>query len=220
MNRKIVRKILNHYTSKGERRIDELFGEEREGSIGAFFGRMPVQFTLNRVMNRMGVNEEMKSKFFQTRANKQTVKNLMKTIANNGMKHPFRFEAPMVVVWNYTNLCNLRCRYCYQSAGKHLQDELSFEEKIDLLNQMVEANVAFIAFSGGEPVMGERFFDILSYACKFFHTSIASNGTFLRDRQVVKKLADCGVRNIFVTLDGATAESHDFIRGNGSFRKS
>jgi hypothetical protein len=36
MNKKIVRKILNHYASKGERRIDELFGEEREKTIGAF----------------------------------------------------------------------------------------------------------------------------------------------------------------------------------------
>jgi MoaA/NifB/PqqE/SkfB family radical SAM enzyme len=168
----------------------------------------------------MGVNDEMQSKFFNTRANKQTIKNLMTTIAKNGMKHPFRFNAPLVVVWNYTNRCNLRCRYCYQSAGKHLQDELSFEEKIDLINQMAEANVAFIAFSGGEPVMEERFLDILSYANKFFHTSIASNGTLLGDRQLVKKLADCGTRNVFVSLDGATAESHDFIRGNGSFKKS
>jgi len=136
------------------------------------------------------------------------------------MKQPFRFNAPLVVVWNYTDLCNLRCRYCYQSAGKPKRDELTFEEKIDLVNQMVDANVAFLALSGGEPIMGDRFWDVLGYASKFMHTSLASNGTLLGSRQVVQKLVDHGLRNIFISLDGTTAESHDFIRGAGSFART
>jgi len=220
MNRKIVRRIFTHYTTKGERRIDELFGAEKERSLGAFFGRIPIQTTLNMAMKRIGLTEEMETRFFQSSVNKQVLKNVMKTVAKNGMQQPFRFNAPLVVVWNYTDLCNLRCRYCYQSAGKPKQDELSFDEKIDLINQMVDANVAFLALSGGEPMMGERFWDVLGYASRFLHTSLASNGTLLGDRHLVYRLSDNGLRNIFISLDGARAESHDFIRGNGNFART
>jgi radical SAM protein with 4Fe4S-binding SPASM domain len=220
MNRKIVRRLFNYYTTKGSRRIDELFGAEKEHGIKALLTRFPLETALNRAMKVMNVTEEMKALFFTSCYNKQALKNVMKTVAAHGMQQPFRFDSPLVVVWNYTNLCNLRCRYCYQSAGKPKEDELTFEEKIDLINQMVDANVAFLAFSGGEPIMGDRFWDLLDYASKFLHTSLASNGTLLGDRRTVQKLADHGLKNVFISLDGATAASHDFIRGTGNFERS
>ena len=127
LNRKIVRRIFDYYTTRGEARIDEFFGAEKEYSPGAVLGRLPIQIALNTAMKKMAVTEEMKAKFLGMSPNRQTLKNLMKTVAKNGMKQPFRFDGPFVVVWNITNLCNLRCRYCYQSAGKPGQDELSFE---------------------------------------------------------------------------------------------
>jgi radical SAM protein with 4Fe4S-binding SPASM domain len=220
LNRKIVRRIFEHYSGTGRDRIDELFGAEKSRSLGAFFGRLPLETALNIAMNRIGVNEEMKAKFFQAAQNKQVLMNVMKTVAKHGLNQPFRFQAPLVVVWNYTDLCNLRCRYCYQSAGKPKPDELNFEEKIDLVNQMVDANVAFVAFSGGEPIMGDRFWDVLDYASRFMHTSLASNGTLLGDRETVQKLVDHGLKNIFISLDGASAESHEFIRGRGNFART
>jgi radical SAM protein with 4Fe4S-binding SPASM domain len=220
LNRKVVRRIFDHYTTKGKGRIDELFGASKDRSLGAFFGRLPIQAALNMAMKRMGVNEAMKTKFFAAPNNRQALVNVMKTVAKHGLQHPFRFEAPLVVVWNLTDLCNLRCRYCYQSAGKPKADELSFEEKIDLVNQMVDANVAFLALSGGEPMMGDRFWDVLGYASRYMHTSLASNGTLLGDRRLVQKLADHGLKNIFLSLDGASAESHEFIRGRGNFART
>ncbi len=220
LNRNTVRRLFNYYTTRGSRRLDELFGAEKEHGVKALLTRLPLQMALNRAMKGMGITEEMKAKFFASNCNKQALKNVMKTVAVHGMQQPFRFNAPLVVVWNYTNLCNLRCRYCYQSAGKPKHDELTFEEKIDLINQMVDASVAFLALSGGEPIMGDRFWDVLGYASKFMHTSLASNGTLLGNRQVVQKLVDHGLRNIFISLDGATAESHDFIRGTGSFART
>jgi len=220
MNRKIVRNIFNHYTTSGQERIDELFGAAKERSLKAAIGRMPVKAALNIGMKKIGVNQDMKDVFFTSPFNKQMVLNVMATIGKYGLKQPFRFDAPLVVVWNFTNVCNLRCRYCYQSAGKPAPDELSFEEKIDLVNQMVDAHVAFVAFSGGEPILGPRFWDVLQYASRFFHTSIATNGTLLGNKDLVTRIADCGARNVFVSLDGATAESHDFIRIEGNFNRT
>jgi radical SAM protein with 4Fe4S-binding SPASM domain len=220
MNRKIVRRLFNYYTTRGSWRIDELFGAEKEKGLKPLLTRLPLAMALNRTMRGMRISEDMRTLFFSSPYNKQVMKNLIKTVAAHGMRQPFRFESPLVVVWNYTNLCNLRCRYCYQSAGKPKGDELTFEEKIDLINQMVDANVAFLALSGGEPIMGNRFWDLLGYASRFLHTSLASNGTLLGNKSTVHNLADHGLRNIFISLDGATAESHDFIRGRGNFARS
>jgi len=221
LNKKIVRNLFNYYSTRGRDFIDELFtGEKKRKGPVPFFQRLPIKLTLNYAMKKIGLTDDMMESFFSQHHNRQTVLNVLTTIGKYGLKQPFRFDAPLVVVWNYTNLCNLRCRYCYQSAGKSLEDELSFEEKIELINQMVEANVAFLAFSGGEPIMEKRFFDVLKYASQFMHTSIATNGTLLADKRLVDRIAECGARNVFVSLDGASAETHDFIRGEGSFEKT
>jgi len=220
MNKRLVRNLFNHYTTTGQKRIDELFGAPKQRSLRAALGRIPVRTALNIGMKKIGITRDMKEIFFTRPFNKQMVLNVMTTIGKYGLNQPFRFDSPLVIVWNFTNVCNLRCRHCYQSAGKPSPDELSFEEKIDLVNQMVEANVAFVAFSGGEPILGPRFWDVLEYASRFFHTSIASNGTLLGNRDLVTRIADCGARNVFVSLDGATNQTHDFIRGEGNFKKT
>jgi len=220
LNNKVVKNSIHYYSDKGKKRIDELFGEEKEKSLQAFLGRLPLTMFLNAGMKKIGVNEKMKNVFFSRYYNKQALLNIMTTLGKNGLREPFRFDAPLVVVWNYTNMCNLRCRYCYQSAGRPSKDKLSFEEKIDLINQMVDANVGYIAFSGGEPIMGERFWDVLNYASRFLHISIASNGTLLENKALVTRLADNGAKNVFVSLDGASASSHDYIRGEGSFKRT
>ncbi|MBN2322920.1 MAG: radical SAM protein [Spirochaetes bacterium] len=220
MNSKAVRGILRYYGYKGQSRIDEMFGAPKQKGIGPFFGRVPLKIAVSLGMKKLGMSKELKKKFFSNRYNRQTVLNVIRTVANNGLEQPFRFDGPLLIVWNYTSLCNLRCRYCYQSAGRPLDDELSFEERINLINEMVDANVAFLAISGGEPIMGPRFWDVLEYAAKFLHISIATNGTLLEERSLVDRLADSGVKNVFVSLDGATKESHEFIRGKGSYDRT
>jgi MoaA/NifB/PqqE/SkfB family radical SAM enzyme len=220
VSRPIVQNLFKYYGGKGSRRIYELFGEKKERSPAAFLGRISAKFILNRLTKKIGLNSELKTKFFSGYYNRQTLMNLLKSIGSSGLEQPFRFTAPLVIVWNYTNACNLHCRYCYQNAGKTLINELSYEKKLDLIEQMAENNVAYLAFSGGEPILGDRFWEILSRASRYMHTSIATNGTLLCDNALVKRLADCGARNTFVSIDGATEESHDFIRGDGNFRKT
>ncbi len=220
MNRKIVKGIFRYYGYKGQKRIDELFGKEKEKGLGALLGRIPLQAAVKIGMKKIGLNKKLTDLFFSKYFNRQTLMNIIRTVAKNGLTQPFRFDAPLLIVWNYTSLCNLRCSHCYQNAGKPLDDELSFEERIDLINQMVDAGVAYIAFSGGEPLLGDRFWDVLNYAGRFLHISIATNGTLLEDRTLVDRLADYGVKNVFVSLDGASQESNDFIRGDGSFNRT
>lgn len=71
---------------------------------------------------------------------------------------------------------------------------------------------------GGEPFMRPDFLDLMDYAHeKGMVTCISTNGTLI-DRHIARRL-DHPLVYIQVSLDGATPESNDPIRGRGSFRK-
>ena len=59
LNRKIVRRIFTYYGNRAKKRIDELFGAEKERGISALLGRLPLKVAINIAMNKIGVNEKM-----------------------------------------------------------------------------------------------------------------------------------------------------------------
>ena len=77
LNKKIVRRLFSYYGNRGKRRIEELFGREREKGISAFLGRLLLKAAINIAMNKMGVNEKMRNMFFSLPSNKQTLFNLL-----------------------------------------------------------------------------------------------------------------------------------------------
>ena len=118
--------------------------------------------------------------------------NVMRSIGKYGIKRPFRLIAPFLVVWNFTNACNLRCLHCYQKVRRPLPDELCLDEKLAIIDQLAKKDVVAIAFSGGEPLISPDFFDVASCAKENnIFISFATNGTFLT-KKMMDRLVDCG----------------------------
>ncbi|MEM1679147.1 MAG: hypothetical protein QXV81_03420 [Ignisphaera sp.] len=53
------------------------------------------------------------------------VESVFKSIAVYGVTAPQKLLTPFMVVWNFTNVCNMRCLHCYQKADRPLPTELS-----------------------------------------------------------------------------------------------
>ena len=120
----------------------------------------------------------------------------------------------MFTVWNFTDQCNLGCRHCYQdSQPQQPSDELTLDEKLDLLDQMAEQYVPMIAFAGGEPTISRHLAPVLR-RCKQhgMHTSVATNGTTMTP-ELAAELAEAGARYIEISLDSVHPEKHDAFRG-------
>jgi len=101
---------------------------------------------------------------------------------------------------------------CYQRADRPLPDELTTEEGKRLINELADSNVVALAFSGGEPLMRPDFFELAAYARSLgMYVAIATNGTLIT-REVAKRLKEA-VDYVEVSLDGATAKTHDEFRG-------
>ncbi len=130
-------------------------------------------------------------------------------------------RAPTFVWWDITYLCNFSCTYCYSSAGIKSKDELSFESVCRILDELRNAGVFYVFFLGGEPLLRNDIFDILSYAQEIgLGTMITSNGWFI-DRDTANKLYNTGVTIARVSIDGYQSSTHDRIRNkSGSWNKA
>ena len=82
---------------------------------------------------------------------------------------PRRFEAVTrnspVVIWNICMHCSMHCPHCYAAAvAEPSPTDLTHEEGIDLLDQLADAGVRVVIFSGGEPLLRTDAFELIAHA--------------------------------------------------------
>lgn len=131
------------------------------------------------------------------------------------------FPAPSIIFWELTKRCNLKCAYC-KVANKGFGPELDTTEAKALISNIKnEFPNTLLILSGGEPTLRKDLFEILAFAfLAGLKTSLATNGTLLDERKILK-LKETGLKRISVSLDSAEEKTHDISRGlHGSFRKA
>jgi len=167
----------------------------------------------------LGVKENTIKQLLKDPLIRRCMLSVVKGIASFGVRFPQSAGVPITIVWNYTNRCNLNCLHCHQdSSPMSTYPELTTSQAFEVIDNMSEAGVAILTFSGGEPLLRGDLFDAIERATdKGMLCTIASNGT-LMTKEVAEKLSAAGIRRVEIGLDGANAETHDFLRNNkGSF---
>jgi radical SAM protein with 4Fe4S-binding SPASM domain len=168
-----------------------------------------------------GVESNVLKKKFSDPSWRKGLANVLTGIAFFGVQQPFIPGAPFLVVWDVTYACNLRCKHCYAQAGKSLKDELTTEEAKKVIDQLDHASVPIIAFSGGEPLVRKDFFELTRYTHdKGIYVAVATNATLIT-REKAREMKEAGIRFTQISLDGASAKTHDSFRGiKGVFKKT
>ncbi len=73
-------------------------------------------------------------------------------------------------------------------------------------------------FTGGEPLEREDIYKLISYAASLGHRPVIATCGYLINEQSIEKLKDAGIKAVSFSLDGATAQTHDYLRQQeGSF---
>lgn len=122
----------------------------------------------------------------------------------------------MIISWNTTNRCNLKCSHCYRDSGKEVQGELNTEEAKKLIAQIAKANFKIMIFSGGEPLMRDDIFELINYASKAgLRSVLGTNGTLI-SKEMAQRLKDSGISAIGISLDSLNSNKHNLFRGNDS----
>jgi radical SAM protein with 4Fe4S-binding SPASM domain len=159
------------------------------------------------------VDKSTMQDYFRQHVTRRGLSNIVKSVAEYGISKPLKLQAPFLVVWNYTNACNLRCKHCYQGAGRMSRDELGLKERLNIVDQLVDNDVVAIAFSGGEPLLRDDFWEVARYAShNGLYLSLATNGTLLT-KDVVRRLRDVGIEYFEISLDSVDPSKHDAFRG-------
>jgi radical SAM protein with 4Fe4S-binding SPASM domain len=150
--------------------------------------------------------------------NSKAASYFIKTVGEYGLQKPFFFSNPLYLEWNFTYKCNLKCKHCcFQDIDSK---ELTLKEKFDVVDQAVEADCVYFTFSGKEPLMSKDFFKVVEYAKnKNFFLRLVTNGTLLT-KNVAKKLSQFNFDMVCVSIDSANKETHEKMRGKGTFYKA
>jgi MoaA/NifB/PqqE/SkfB family radical SAM enzyme len=129
------------------------------------------------------------------------------------------YRAPLFIAWQLTNRCRARCLACCEESGpdKAWKDELTRAEALDLAQAIVAAGIPYVAFGGGEPLGVPHAWEIFEVLSKGgVAIKLETEGSYI-DEAAADRLAALPVQCIQVSVDGATAATHERMRPGASF---
>lgn len=132
-------------------------------------------------------------------------------------------EYPLRTIYFYlTPECNLACRHCWiaprfrnaRTASEYLPLHL-FQTVVE---QAIPLGMTGIKLTGGEPFLHPDILDILQIAREHdLDVTVETNGTLITP-ELAESLVTCKNLFVSVSLDGADADMHEWVRGvRGSF---
>jgi mycofactocin radical SAM maturase len=126
-------------------------------------------------------------------------------------------RSPICLTWELTYACNLACTHCLSSSGRRDPAELKTSEAKALIDEFERMQVFYVNIGGGEPTIRRDFWELVDYATAH-HVGVkfSTNGSHI-NAGVASRLAADDYVDVQVSLDGATPEVNDAIRGQGSF---
>lgn len=114
--------------------------------------------------------------------------------------------------------CNADCFMCGYALSR---DDYRFSpvEFADLLPRAADAGVRYVRFTGGEPLMHRDILELVRLGARHgMKMSLITNGMLLP--RLADQLAAAGLAHVVVSIDGASAETHDLYRRSpGTFAK-
>jgi radical SAM protein with 4Fe4S-binding SPASM domain len=209
----------------GKHRIEvalELFvGLRKDACLKCMLAEKAISGILRTGAAAFGVDTHTLKEQFSHPSWRKSLANVLTGIAEFGVQRPFVTGAPLLVVWDITYACNLKCKHCYANAGKPLNDELTTKQAKQVIDTLDKACVPIIAFSGGEPLVRNDIFALTRYAAdKGIYVAVATNGTLITKKKA-QEMKKARINFTQISLDGATAQTHDTFRGiKGVYNKT
>ncbi len=132
----------------------------------------------------------------------------MSLMAEIGQK-AFNLGVPLAIHMDVTYRCNERCVHCYLDHDDH--GEMTTVEIKDVLDQLAEAGVFFLTFSGGEVFMRRDFLELVEYARRLlFNVKIKTNAVMIGEAEA-QRIRALSVDTVQVSIYSHRPEVHDAI---------
>lgn len=125
-----------------------------------------------------------------------------------------------------TYRCNFHCTMCdmplktliHQQRGER---EFSTERFKEIIKEFASLGIPGIGFTGGEPLLRDDIFELMAETRRMGMIAHLNTNGWLLDDNAADRIVAIGVDSVNVSLDGATASTHDRIRRTpGSFDRA
>lgn len=131
--------------------------------------------------------------------------------------------APSSVTLYITDFCPKNCRHC--ATGSHNRIDMNAEFKVPdwepVLQDLRQSGVCMLVISGGEPLASAVTMPVLQMADKMqFGLTLLTDFDDITESQIAGLKSLQRLVNIQTSLDGGSPDTHDFLRGPGSFQKT
>src|SRR5690242_5029149 len=129
----------------------------------------------------------------------------------------YGLQAPICLTWELTYACNLSCVHCLSSSGRRDPRELTTAECMAVIDELQRMQVFYVNIGGGEPTVRPDFWALVDYATGHdVGVKFSTNGVKITP-EIARRLAGRDYVDVQISLDGATAEVNDAVRGRGSY---
>ena len=124
---------------------------------------------------------------------------------------------PRTIDWQLTYACQLRCTHCYTESGRRASRKLPRRQLLRIADTLVTMQVECVLIVGGEPLLIPELFEIIErLRAGGLKVVCYTNGLDITEERA-RQFARLGAE-VHVSLDGATPEMNDAIRGRrGAF---
>lgn len=125
--------------------------------------------------------------------------------------------------FHLNNSCNLSCAHCLVSSGPNGEKGLPPDKIHSLVMEGYDLGVRRFFITGGEPFLRQDIFDLIHLVTveKACEMVVLTNATLLQGERIekLKVILHQGRLSLQISLDGATAETNDPLRGKGTYEK-
>ena len=130
---------------------------------------------------------------------------------------------PIVVAWEVTRACPYRCSHCRADARPTPQPgQLDPAESLDLIDRLAPFAGSILVLTGGDPLLRPDLEEIVHRArARGLRVALTPAATARVTEKRLAALQAAGVTQVALSVDGASAASHDGLRAlPGSFART
>lgn len=128
---------------------------------------------------------------------------------------------PWSISFEPTTACNLRCPQCPSGLRSFTRPtgKLNHDLFTRVIDELHEKLFYLIFYFQGEPYLHPEFLEMASYAeSQGIYTATSTNAHFLNEERA-RETVESGLSRVIVSIDGATQETYESYRKQGSLEK-
>lgn len=127
---------------------------------------------------------------------------------------------PVFLAIEPVNFCNLGCSSCPTRTSRKEKGRMSLENYKKIIEEVGDYLSSINLWNWGEPFLNKDVCEMIGLArAKQIEVCVNTNGTFLNDEKLAKKIIKSGLDRLVISLDGLTPETLSIYRTGANFKE-